>query len=237
MSETQPAPPERHEKPFSLNIRANLIAGVLTAIPLLVVWFVFDLLFDLLSQAGRPFIRGLTSWLETIDPSIARFMSDETIFSVIAAIVALIILYFVGLLATFVVGQQLIAWFEEMIQRIPFVQTIYGSAKQLVSALQTKPTSAQRVVLVNFPHPEMKAIGLVTKTFIDAATGSELAAVYVPTTPNPTSGYLEIVPVEKLIPTDLTMEQAMTMILSGGAVSPDRISFGQPESGNNGRAS
>lgn len=237
MSDTQPdITPDKPPKPFSLNIRANLIAGVLTAIPLLVVWFVFDLLFDLLSQAGKPFIRGLTAWIETFSPSIARFLSDETVFSVIAAVIALVLLYIVGLLATFVVGQQLIAWFEQIIQRIPFVQTIYGSAKQLVSALQTKPSSAQRVVLVNFPNAEMKAIGLVTKTFIDPNSGSELAAVYVPTTPNPTSGYLEIIPVEKLLATDLTMEQAMTMILSGGAVSPDRISFGTPKVGSPDRA-
>jgi uncharacterized membrane protein len=221
--------PHPHRHHSSLNIRANLIAGVLTAIPLFVVWFVFDLLFNLLSQAGRPFLVALAGWLEAFDPAIGRVMTDQTFVSILAAIIALILLYVIGLLATFVVGQQLIAWFEDVIQRIPFVQTIYGSAKQLVSALQTKPASAQRVVLVEFPHPGMKAIGFVTKTFIDPPSGHELAAVYVPTTPNPTSGYLEIVPVEKLTSTDLTMEQAMTMILSGGAVSPDRIAMGTNE--------
>jgi uncharacterized membrane protein len=62
----------------------------------------------------------------------------------------------------------------------------------------------------------------------EESTGRELAAVYVPTTPNPTSGYLEIVPVEKMTPTDWTVDQAMSFIISGGAVSPDSIPFAPP---------
>jgi uncharacterized membrane protein len=83
----------------------------------------------------------------------------------------------------------------------------------------------QRVVLINFPTPEMKTVGLVTRTFRDKDTGRELAAVYVPTTPNPTSGYLEIVPVANLISTNWTLDEAMTFIVSGGAISPDEINF------------
>src|SRR5262245_15470739 len=110
MTETPPPhPPHRHRP--SLNIRPNLIAGVLTAIPLLVVWFVFDLLFNLLSQAGRPFLVALSGWLESLDPVIGKVMTDQTVVSIFAAVIALALLYIIGLLATFVVGQQLIAWF------------------------------------------------------------------------------------------------------------------------------
>jgi uncharacterized membrane protein len=79
--------------------------------------------------------------------------------------------------------------------------------------------------LIDFPSPELKSIGFVTRLFVDAQ-GRELAAVYVPTTPNPTGGYLEIVPVEKLVTTDWTMDQAMAFILSGGAVGPDKLPDG-----------
>jgi uncharacterized membrane protein len=81
------------------------------------------------------------------------------------------------------------------------------------------------VVLIDIPHSEMKSVGYVTREQRDETTGAELAAVYVPTTPNPTSGYLEIVPMDKLIPPDWTVDQAMTFIISGGAVSPERIPF------------
>jgi len=71
----------------------------------------------------------------------------------------------------------------------------------------------------------MKTVGFVTTTFQDSETGQELAAVYVPTTPNPTSGYLEIVPVGDLVSTQWNFEEAMTFIISGGAVAPDTISY------------
>ena len=219
--------PENEERKYSFNLRSNLIAGLLTVIPLYAVWIILDFLFGLLSDAGEPLIVNLASWLAPSYPDMANFLVNPTVLSVIAALFVLIILYFVGFFATFVIGQQLIDIFEAMIRRIPLVHTIYSSTKKLVSALQTKPSNVQRVVLIGFPNPNMRAIGFVMKTFLDAKTGRELAAVFVPTAPNPTSGYLEIVPVETLIATDMTMEQAMAMVISGGAVAPEGVSIQQ----------
>jgi uncharacterized membrane protein len=88
------------------------------------------------------------------------------------------------------------------------------------------------VVLIAFPSPDLKTVGFVTHMFKDSNTGEELAAVYVPTTPNPTSGYMEIVPINKLISTDWSMDEAMTFIISGGAVAPDHISITETGSQN-----
>ena len=109
--------------------------------------------------------------------------------------------------------------------RVPLANVIYTSSRKLLDILQTKPGSTQRVVLIDFPHRDMKSIGLVTRVLKEEGSGRELAAVYVPTTPNPTSGYLEIVPVEKLTPTDWTVDQAMSFILTGGAVAPEQIPY------------
>ena len=114
---------------------------------------------------------------------------------------------------------------DGMIQRIPLVQSIYGGAKKLMTLMQTKPNGTQRVVLIGFPSPDMKTFGFVTRVF-HSPQGRELAAVYVPTTPNPTGGYLEIVPVEELIATDWTVDQAMAFIVSGGAIGPDILPSG-----------
>ena len=81
------------------------------------------------------------------------------------------------------------------------------------------------MVLIDFPSPEMKTVGFVTRTLVDDDTGRELAAVYVPTTPNPTSGYLEIVPLDKVTSTNWTMDEAMTFIISGGAVAPKSMNY------------
>jgi uncharacterized membrane protein len=69
----------------------------------------------------------------------------------------------------------------------------------------------------------MKVVGFVTRVMVEEGTGREMAAVYIPTTPNPTGGYLELVPVDELTPTDWTMDQAMAFIISGGAVAPDSL--------------
>ena len=134
----------------------------------------------------------------------------------------------VGWLARRVVGQRLLRWLEALVGRIPLANIIYSSARKLLDILQTKPDGTQRVVLIDFPHSQMKAVGFVTRVIREHGTGRELAAVYVPTTPNPTSGYLEIVPVERITPTDWTVDQAMSFIISGGAVAPDTIPFDPP---------
>jgi uncharacterized membrane protein len=102
---------------------------------------------------------------------------------------------------------------------------VYGAARKLIATFQNAPAGEQRVVLIEFPSAEMKALGLVTRTFRAADTGQELAAVYVPTTPNPTSGYMEIVPVERLVWLDWSSNDAMQFIISGGTVAPEAMNY------------
>jgi uncharacterized membrane protein len=116
----------------------------------------------------------------------------------------------------------MLAIFESTLNRLPLIQSIYGGVKKLISTLEVKPEGVQRVVLIDFPSPEMKAVGLVTRIIAAKNTGRRLAVVYVPTTPNPTSGYLEIVPIERVVPTDWTLDEAMNFVISAGAVAPSR---------------
>ena len=214
---TQEAPARRL---FHANFKNNLLAGLLAITPLVVVWVVFDFFLGLLSRAGQPLALGVTGFLDTHYPALSPWLADERVRAAIAIAIAVLALYTIGAIASRVVGVRLIGYFERLIERIPFVQTVYSATKKLVTVLQQKPDGTARVVLIEFPHAGMRAIGLVMKVMKDATSGEDLAAVYVPTTPNPTSGYLEIVPVADLVPTDMTMDQAMTMIISGGAISP-----------------
>jgi uncharacterized membrane protein len=154
-------------------------------------------------------------------------LANGTVRWLIAVLVALLALYSIGAIASRVIGQRVIDLFEMIITRIPIVQTIYTASKKLVDVLRQKPDEAQRVVLIGFPYEGLKTLAFVMRVYPDAKTGEELATVFVPTAPNPTTGYLEIVPVAQLIPTDIPIDQAMAMILSGGAISPDNISISQ----------
>jgi uncharacterized membrane protein len=206
-------------------LQRYFLTGLLTLLPIWLVWVVFKFVFAALSGLSQPLIAPLVAGIVAREPAMLAWLSAAWVQTALALFVTVGFIIAVGALARRVVGQKLLRWFEAGIARIPLAKTVYGSARQLLDLLQTKPDGVQRVVLIDFPHSEMKSVGFVTRVLRDEATGGELAAVYVPTTPNPTSGYLEVVPMEKLIPTDWTVDQAMTFIISGGAVSPERIPF------------
>ena len=213
------------------SLRRLFITGVLTLLPIWLTWVVVKFVFVMLSDISRPLIGPLLATLATNNPQSIGWLVEPWVQTALALVATLAVILLSGVMARVVVGQTLLGWFERLVQRIPLANTIYGSARQLLDILQTKPDGTQRVVLIDFPHNEMKSIGFVTRVMRESGTGRELAAVYVPTTPNPTGGYLEIVPVEKMTPTDWTVDQAMSFIISGGAVSPDSIPFAPPPHG------
>lgn len=214
------------------SLKALFLTGLLTLLPIWLTWIVLKFVFVLLSDTSRPLIGPLLADLSARNPSAFGWLAEPWVQMAIALIATLGVILLSGVMARWVIGQTMLAWFERLVQRIPLANTVYGSARQLLDILQTKPDGTQRVVLIDFPHTEMKTLGFVTKVMREHGTGRELAAVYVPTTPNPTSGYLEIVPVEKMTPTDWTVDQAMSFIISGGAVSPDSIPFSPPAKGD-----
>jgi uncharacterized membrane protein len=209
-----------------MNIQQNLIAGVLTNLPLAAVWFVLKLIFDALSYFGSPWATAIADQVGPLLPGpVAAILGNQWFLYIVGTGFALFILYLVGSLATRVIGQQLLQGFEDLLERVPFIHMIYSSTKKVITALQPKAENVQRVVLIDFPNADMRAIGFAMRTFTETTTGKELTAVFVPTAPNPTSGYLEIVPSDRVIAVDMTADQAMAMIISGGVVGPDSITY------------
>ena len=204
------------------------LTGLLTLLPLWLTWVVVKFVFVLLSNTSRPLIEPSLLAFAAQSPQAFGWLAEPWVMGAIALFATLATILAVGWVSRRVIGQRLLRWFEALVARIPLANTIYGSARKLLDILQTKPDGTQRVVLIDFPHTEMKTLGFVTRVMREAGTGRELAAVYVPTTPNPTSGYLEIVPVEKITPTDWNVDQAMSFIISGGAVAPETIPFSPP---------
>ena len=206
-------------------IRAKLIAGVLTVIPLLVVWIVLEFVFSILFAVGSPVAAALIMFVTDHFPTANPILINPVFQWLVAITCALALLYTIGSIASRVIGKKVISLIETLIARIPFVQTVYSASKKLIVMLQQKPDEAARIVLIDYPHPGMKTIGLVTRVFADSKTGEELAAVYVPTAFNPTAGFMQIVPLSSLLPTSMTMDQAMTMIVSAGAMGPEQLSI------------
>ncbi|HAI48272.1 hypothetical protein D3C87_296510 [compost metagenome] len=207
------------------SLQRLFLTGLLTLLPIWLTWVVVKFVFVLLSGISSPVVVPLSEQIAASFPHYLGWVKVEWMQNLIGLGATLLVILSVGVLSRRVIGQRLLRWFGAVIKRIPLASIIYDSAKKLLDMLQTEPGSTQRVVLIDFPHRDMKSVGLVTRVIREQGTDRELAAVYVPTTPNPTSGYLEIVPVELLTPTDWTVDQAMSFIISGGAVAPESVPF------------
>lgn len=221
---------EKNKSPFLRRAQRYILAGILTIIPIWLTYLVFEFFLRHLSKIGLPWANALAKAVQKQSPNIAEWIQAPWFVNTLAVILTILALYILGWIATHVIGKRIINLFEFFIHRIPLVQSVYGAIKKFISVLQTKPGDVHRVVLIRFPSRDMKTVGFVTQVLKDERTGRPLAAVYVPTTPNPTSGYLEIVPLEDLVSTDWSMDEAMTFIISGGAVAPDHIRYdNEPE--------
>jgi uncharacterized membrane protein len=212
-----------------MSIKRNLTAGLLAAIPLWVTWLVIAFVLGLAIDMVGPFIEWMVALVQPESPRLVEVLSSFTFQNLVSVLVALVILYWLGWLTNNFLGRRLMIVFDTVLEKMPFVGKVYGGTKRVIEAFQSKPEKAQQVVLIEYPHPGMKTVGLVTRTLTDTTSGQLLLAVYVPTTPNPTSGFLEIVPAESATPTDWSVNDALTFVVSGGSVGPETVVYKVPE--------
>jgi uncharacterized membrane protein len=203
------------------SLQRNVLAGIITVGPLFVTWLIFSFVLGSLAKAGLPAVQ----LLESIFPE--QWLARPVVQSALAVVLTLVVLYVLGRVTSLVIGRQAFGLFESLLERLPFVAKVYSSVRQLVDSMLAKKDTNQRVVLVDFPIAGQKSIGFLTRTLVDSNTGEELAAVLLPNAINPTSAFLQLLPLSRVTLTDLTMEQAMSMLMTGGAVAPERIAFSQ----------
>ena len=203
------------------NIRKNLISGIFIAIPFAISVLIFQWLFLFMTSFLRPLINYIL-------PKAAKLFSADIPDSymriaviVLSITLLIVLLYFIGTVGQNVLGKRLIVLSEKLFLKIPIIGMIYSSSKQVVKAISL-PDSAvfKSVVLVDFPRPGFKAIGFLTG-YITDNHGKKYCKVFIPTTPNPTSGFFELVPVEEVAQTNISIEDGFKMIISGGVVAPD----------------
>ena len=204
------------------SLQHNILAGIITIGPLFVTYLIFSFLLSELAKAGMPVIKLLAA----IFP--VNWLLHPLMQLVLSIVLTLAMLYVVGRVTALVIGQQAFSIFEALLERLPFVAKVYTSVRQLLDTMMAKKETSQRVVLVDFPIPGQKSIGFLTRIMTDTTTGEVLAAVLLPNAINPTSAFLQILPIGRVTETDMSMEQAMSMIMTGGAVGPESIRYSQP---------
>jgi uncharacterized membrane protein len=209
-------------KRTTLNIRNRLVSGIFVIVPFVVTVLVIKWLFGILEGILAPFVTKATALL-TAHSLIAEveknFAENVLYFFTFFCLIALI--YIIGVIAKFVAGRRLLAVGENIVLKIPLARTIYTATKQVTSAISIQENkSFTSVALVEFPRKGLYAVGFLTGTIQDSS-GTTYCKVFIPTTPNPTTGFFELVPINDVIQTEMTIEEAFKIIISGGIVAPE----------------
>ncbi len=181
----------------------------------------------------------VTGWLVykifiTIDNIIEPFQRKFPLIDVpgIGFVVVLLLILITGFLASNLIGRRVIAVGERMLRRLPIIRRIYSASKELSEVfLADKKTAFQRVVLIRYPHHDSFAIAFVTNEKVGPVSekvGQELINVFIPTTPNPTSGFMLMIPIRETFPLPINVEEAMKIVISGGAFAPPLLTGESP---------
>jgi len=144
--------------------------------------------------------------------------------SLVALVLAVVLISVAGVLARYYIGKKVIDWTDRVLMRVPLLNKFYGAIKQVNDAFAGNKNSFKTVVLVEFPGPGNYSVGFITSEQqgeIQQKTGRKLVSVFVPTTPNPTSGFLILVPEEKLTKLDMSVTDAIKYIVSLGSISQE----------------
>jgi len=192
-------------------IRNIFLAGLLVILPISITFFLLQFLFTSVDNIFAPLIFKL---FKIRIPGLGLTLT-------------LLLIFLTGLFTTNIIGKKLVAVGETLLGKIPLVRKIYIAAKQVIEAIALPEKKAfSQVVLIEFPRKGVYSLGFVTGSSaqeIQAVTEASLMNVFVPTTPNPTSGFLMMVPKEDLTPLSLSVEDGVKLIVSGGIISPPNL--------------
>lgn len=232
----QVTPPSEATQPAVgplLWIRNKLITGFIVLFPVVVTVFVFKVLYRFINDFCDPIVRAfvaaygrfLPSWIPTVDINVGGVI-EQTIPGA-GLVITLGIVILVGALASNFIGKRLVGWIEQLMAKVPLVNTVYGLAKQVIDAFRgfggPEGFANKQVVFVKYPGLNGYLIGFLTSRFT-AADGKGMAAVFLPTSPNPITGFVFVFEGTDVIPSGLEMDQAWKFIVTAGLIAPRNMS-------------
>lgn len=194
----------QNEKHIIAYIRNTFITGLLLLIPIFITFWIVSVILKILNNA-IPIIGGNSKGYSLI--------------------ITLVCIFLIGFSAKNLFTKRFLKYFEELVAKLPLVNTVYSSSKQIVNAitLSSNKTAFSKVALVEYPRKGMRTIGFITR---EKSTGispqaDSLVSIFLPTSPNPTSGYFVMLPPEDIKVLDMTVEQGFKLIMSAGIVTPN----------------
>lgn len=203
---------------FSRRFRNAFLTGLLVFLPLGTTIFVLDFILDLFKEPALKLAIQLGLREEN------SFFGLETLLALIGLVVGVITLTLLGYLSKYLLGKVFISTTEKVLDKVPFLNAVYRSVKQIVETFGRENRAVfEEVCLVEYPRKGCYALGFITadaSSHVQEKVGDHMIYVFVPTTPNPTSGFLLLVPREEIYKLDVSVGDGMKMLISGGAVVP-----------------
>lgn len=226
MSENQTTPPRR---PILTGLRNNFIAGLIVIAPIgLTLWLIWTVV-GWVDSFVWPFVPDAYQPEELINRLMGTSRADDNWIEVnvrgIGVVIFLIFTMLVGWIGKGLIGRSFLRWGEGLVGRMPVVRSIYNGVKQIAETVfaQTE-TSFDKACLIEYPRKGIWAIGFVSTStkgeLLEKAGRESMTSVFVPTTPNPTSGFLLFFPTEDIHELDMTVEDAAKLVISAGLVYP-----------------
>lgn len=198
---------------FRKIIERQFFAGLAVLLPIGLTLYIVWTLFNFVSKAVAPLLIRIPLLQEM--PVVA--------IRVIGVLITFVIIWIIGLVATNIVGRKILKLPEVLLLKAPVVNRIYQTIRQIIQTIIVSKTALRQVVLVEYPRKGVYTIAFVTNVYEEK--GKKNVSLFIPTTPNPTSGFFVIVPEEEVIPLKITVEEAMKLVVSAGIITPEDYSI------------
>lgn len=198
------------------------LTGLIVLFPLGLTFYFLWIFFSFVAKFFMPLLH----------PLFQSFLGKEYIpffpflWKLSSFLLALFLVWMVGLLATNFLGKKVLQKLNQLIERLPFIREFYLALSKLTHIFLAEKIQFQRVVLIEYPRKGIYAFGFVTnekKWKLGEQVDDYALSVFLPTTPNPTSGFLLLVPEKEIIPVEINIEEAMKMVISGGLLAPEQL--------------
>jgi uncharacterized membrane protein len=216
--------PLRERSPVLAHLRSVFFAGLITAIPIFITFYILGFFYSLVTQ----YTKTPASWM--VDQIFGNSTNGYLNFlrsmtgAALAVVISLAIVYLMGLLGTFLIGRRILAQIEHFIENLPLIKGIYGTTKQVIAVFRKGGGGAgfQRVALVEFPRQGTWTVAFVTNTVHDSTQGN-MVCCFIPLTPNPTSGFFQMFPEKQVRNTEWSVDMGIKIVLSGGLLAPKEL--------------
>jgi uncharacterized membrane protein len=207
-------------------VRTSFITGLVVILPLFITLVFLRIVIGWLRSLLHGTFHHLFKLVAGPELAASQYydLVEAVLLFAIGLPIVLMFIVFVGWLARQYIGQRILRIGEVILKRIPLIGGVYDAVKQLVNTIFMQGSKAYRsVVLVQYPRPGIWVLGFVTATSkgeVQGATEEKVVGIFIPTTPNPTSGFLAYVPEKDVVPLKMSVEEGVKLVISGGVVEP-----------------